>query len=75
MFAVGTHKAGEYIVQIDDADQGRLAELAAYFVIPKDDAFIAVWHRGLASILIQCKQEKAEFARKKESDQSKTDDP
>jgi len=63
------HKVGKYTVELDSVDQGRLAEIKHYYSISQNDAMNAILNRGLASILIQVKQEKAEFIRKREAAQ------
>lgn len=68
-----THKTGEYNIQIDVSNQGRLGRVAKYYGVAGYMALTAVIHRGLASILIQVEQEKAEVNRRKELEQSTND--
>jgi len=61
------HKVGKYTVELDSVDQGRLAEIKHYYSISQNDAMNAILNRGLASILIQVRQEKAQSKRVSES--------
>lgn len=57
-------QSGHYTMHLDNEDEGRLTEIAAYYSIPHVEAIQAVVHRGLASILIQLRQEKEQTRRR-----------
>jgi len=61
------HKDGKFDIHLDVADRGRLAEIKHYYSISQNDAMNAILNRGLASILIQVRQEKAQSKRVSES--------
>jgi len=70
----GTHKPGEYIIYLDVANQGRLAEIGNYYQLQKAASIDIVLCRGLASLLIQIRQEKAQAERSKDTKDNQTGD-
>ncbi len=59
----GTHKPGEYIVHLDVANQGRLAELMHYYELPKPSMLDSIICRGIADLLIQIRLEQSQNRR------------